>query len=430
MNTHKPDMLSVEEALERILSHVHVLEPEERPILSALGQVLAEDVTSTFAIPPWANSAMDGYALRWEDVRDAGPARPLVLKVIGQVAAGQLPRKRVDPGTAIRIMTGAPIPAGADTVVPFEETDEVQRKASGADLSRIAILKAGKNGGNVRPAGEDITLGEKVLAQGTVLRPPEIGVLASLGKATVRVVRRPVVAILATGDELLYPGKPPRPGKIYDGNSFSIAATVQRYGGVAKVLGIARDNLESLVAKVKRGLEADLLITSAGVSKGDYDIVKEVLASHGDVDFWSVRMKPAKPLAFGVLYGESDKRVPLMGLPGNPVSALVALEVLGRPAIFKLLGRSAQATPTIEAILEDSIENPDNRRVYARVAIDKRGGLYYAHLTGPQGSNVLTSMAKAQGLAICPENTPKLSPGQKVRVLMLYWPEELPQTPY
>ncbi len=419
------DMLSVEEALERILAVFSPLAPEEKPLLEALGQVLAEDAVAAFDIPPLPNSAMDGYAVRHDDILGASANSSKTLRVIGMVAAGQVPQQAVAPGTAIRIMTGAPIPSGADTIVPFEDTDELQRKAAGRSLQEIAICLDVGRGASVRPAGEDVARGDTVLAKGAVLRPQELGVLASLGYSRVKVIRRPVVAVLATGDELEELGQPLGPGKIYDSNTYSVAAAVHRYGGVPHLLGIARDNLQDMEAKVAGGLHADLLITSAGVSKGDYDVVKDVLMRQGHIAFWSVRMRPAKPLAFGLLRGPAGRQVPHLGLPGNPVSALVAFEAFARPAILKMMGKTRLRKPTIEAVLEDPIHNNDGRRVYARVTVARRDGVFYARTTGAQGSNLLTSMAKAQGLAICPEGVSAIQPGQRVQVWMLDWPEEV-----
>ena len=261
------------------------------------------------------------------------------------------------------------------------------------------------------------------MKRGTILRPSEIGILASLGRDTVEVVRRPVVAIIATGDELLEPGEPPSAGKIYNSNGYSISASVLRYGGIPRLLGIARDNPESLSAKLEEGLTADMLITSAGVSRGDYDIVKDLLARRGEIAFWSVRMKPAKPLAFGVFLGPDGKRVPHIGLPGNPVSTLVAFEEMVRPAILRMLGRTDLEKPTVQAVLEDDIVNNDGRRVFARVVVTRRDGQYYARLTGDQGSGILSSMALANGLAICPEDVPRMRAGEVAVVQMVDWPE-------
>jgi len=420
-------MISVEEAFEKILSHVEVLEPERKPILNCLGQVLAEDVYSTIDIPPLDNSAMDGYALRAEDTRGAGETSPRYLAVVGEVAAGSMPTKEVRPGTAIRIMTGAPLPEGADAVVRFEDTDEVNRKSARGDLSQIGILCQAKKGLNVRGRGEDIAKGNLILKKGKVLRPQEIGVLASLGRSTALVIRRPIVAILATGDELVGVDQPLAPSKIHDSNNYTIAAEVSRYGGIPKILGIGRDSVQSLTEKIDEGLDADMLITSGGVSKGDYDIVKDVLAEHGEVGFWTVCMKPGKPLAFGVMKkveGGRKGKVPHLGLPGNPVSSMITFEQFARPAILKMLGKKILAKPAIRAIIEDDVVDTDGRRLFARVNVTKRGGQYYASVTGPQGSGILTSMARANGLAVIPESSKGVKAGDMVEVQMLDWGEE------
>jgi len=420
-------MISVEEALEKILSYVEVLEPERKSILGCLGQVLAEDVYSTIDIPPLDNSAMDGYALRAIDTRGASESSPRYLVVVGEVAAGSMPAQEIKPGTAIRIMTGAPLPDGADAVVRFEDTDEVNRKSSGGDLSQIGILCQAKKGLNVRGRGEDITKGDLVLRKGKVLRPQEIGVLASLGRSTALVIRRPIVAIIATGDELIGVDQPLAPGKIHDSNTYTIAAEVSRYGGIPKILGIGRDSVQSLTEKIDRGLDADMLITSGGVSKGDYDIVKDVLAEHGEVGFWTVCMKPGKPLAFGIIKKTEvgkEKKVPHLGLPGNPVSAMITFEQFARPAILKMMGKKILAKPATRAIIEDDVVNTDGRRLFARVSVTRRGGRYHASVTGPQGSGILTSMASANGLVVIPESSKGVKAGDMVEVQMLDWGEE------
>jgi molybdopterin molybdotransferase len=420
-------MISVEEALERVLSYVEVLEPERKPILDCLGQVLAEDVYSTLDIPPLDNAAMDGFALRAEDTCGASESSPVYLPVVGEVAAGSMPIKDVKPGTAIRIMTGAPLPEGADAVVRFEDTDEITRKSSNGDLLQIGIVRQAKKGLNVRNRGEDITKNNLVLEKGRVLRPQEIGVLASLGCSAALVIRRPIVAILATGDELIDVDQPLAPGKIHNSNTYTIAAEVSRYGGIPKILGIGRDSIQSLTEKINEGLDADMLITSGGVSKGDYDMVKDVLAEHGEIGFWTVCMKPGKPLAFGVMKkreGGRKGKVPHLGLPGNPVSSMVTFEQFARPAILKMMGKKLLAKPTIQAIIEGNLTNSDGRRVFARVIVTRRGGQYYASLTGPQGSGILTSVAKANGLAVIPETCQAVKAGDTVDVQMLDWEEE------
>lgn len=422
----KKSMISVEEARERILSFVHALEPEEKPLLECLGQVLAEDVYSDVDVPPSDSSAMDGFAVLAEDIRGASPSAPKVLRVIGEVAAGKLPQQRVTHGTAVRIMTGALLPSGADTVVPFEDTDEAAQKLagiSGGVLSEISVFVEIAKGTNVRRVGEEIKKGALILSKGMVLRPGEIGVLASLGKATVRVIRRPLVAVLATGDELVDIHEPLPPGKIYNSNTYSLAALVMRYGGIPKVLGIAGDTFQALSAKIKEGLDADMFLTSAGVSMGDYDVVKDVLASLGEITFWTVRMKPGKPLAFGLLRADGGRRIPLLGLPGFPVSAMVTFEQFARPAILKMLGKQNLDKPMVEAIFDDHIVNKDGRRIYARAVVTKRNGQYHAALAGPQQSGILTSMVRGNGLIIVPEDVSSLKRGDRVRVQMLDWEE-------
>ena len=428
MNFHshhdEPDMLSVEEARDRILAMFQPLDSEYVDLLDGLGQVLDEDIVSNINIPPLSNSAMDGYAVQHADISMANAESPVTLNVDGYIAAGQLPDHPVIKGRTIRIMTGAPIPPGADTVIPFEDTNEYELKNLGLgpmDIDKIEIKIESPIGSNVRPSGQDIKIGEKVLSQGMVLRPGEIGVIASLGRNKVKVIRRPCIAVLATGDELIEPGNPPIEGRIYDSNSYGVCASVLKYGGLPKFLGIAQDNLDSMNRKIEEGFNADMILTSAGVSKGDYDIVKDVLVSRGEIDFWSVRMRPAKPLAFGVLFSGEQKKIPHIGLPGNPVSALVAFEELVRPAILKMMGYKELDKLTVKAILEDDIVNSDGRRVYARAIITIKDGKYYANLTGNQGSNVLTSMIRANGLAICPEDVECMKAGQEVEVQMLDW---------
>ena len=419
-------MLSVEQALERILGYVCVLEVEQSPILDCLGQVLAEDVYATVDIPPLDNSAMDGYAVRSEDTCGATEQSPRFLHVIDTVAAGSISEYEVKPGTAIRIMTGAPVPKGADSIVRFEDTDEAQRKGV---ADEIGVLREVEPGRDTRRVGEDISQGSLVLSRGMVIRPSEIGVLASLGRSTVKVIRRPVVAILATGNELVDTSEPLPRGKIYNSNSYSVAALVLRYGGIPRILGIALDSESSLVAGLRRGVDADMLITTGGVSMGDYDVVKDVLAKQGEITFWTVRMKPGKPLAFGTIKGHSKagvtRNIPHLGLPGNPVSAMVTFELFARSAILKMMGKKNLAKPTVEAVIEAPIVNSDGRRIFARAVVEKRGGQYFAQLTGPQGSGILTSMSQANGLVVVSEDKSRVEAGDVVPVMMLDWNEEM-----
>ena len=414
-------MLSVEQALDRVLNLVHQLPESDVPLLEADGLTLARDVHAPFDIPGLANSAMDGYAVRTVDLASASEKAPVELAVVGQVQAGQLPDVTVTRGGAVRIMTGAPVPEGADAVVPYELTDEVERRASGKPLTSVAVHHAPFPGEHVRPAGEDAAKGSLALHKGRILDPPAIGLLASLGYANAPVVRRPRVAVLATGDEVQSPGEPALAGRLYDSNSYGVAAALRRWGAEPLMLGIARDNMTDLRQKLREGLTADLLVTSAGVSAGAFDMVKEALAELGTVDFWAVRMRPARPIAFGLLEAPDGRMVPLLGLPGNPVSALVALVELARPAIAKMRGAEPTPLPTVHAVLDEPIVNNDGRRVYARVTLERRDDGLHARLTGAQGSNLLTSMELAHGLAICPENQEELAAGELAVVQLLDW---------
>lgn len=416
-------MISVEEALAEILSHVQPLPLERVEILDAQGQVLGEEIVSEVDIPPFDNSGMDGFAVRSADVAGASNTAGARLGVSGTVAAGYVAPVRLEAGRAIRIMTGAPLPEGADAVVPIEDTSDAQRPRSirlAAPAQEIEVYAAVKPGENVRTAGEDVRRGESVLAPGRVIRPQDIGVLASLGRPFVLVHRRPKVAVLATGDELVDPSEPLAPGKIRNSNEYTNVALVRRTGGLPLRLGVARDAAGALSAKIREGLQrgADLFLTSGGVSVGDYDVVKDVLGLEGHMQFWQVNMKPGKPLAFGVLHGG----VPLIGLPGNPVSAMVSFEQFARPAILKMLGHRDLIKPIVQAILDEDLKN-SGRRGFVRVVVTKREDGYHARATGEQGSGVLTSMAKANGLAVLREGVRLCRAGCQVDVQMLDWPE-------
>ena len=424
-------MINVEQALEKILSNVDVLKGEPRPILDCLGRVLAEDIYADINVPSLDNSAFDGYAVQSGDTSGTSQQSPRLLTVIDTVSAGSISRREVKPGTAIRIMTGAPVPRGADCVVMFEDTDEVQRKEAAGQTAtaEIGILREAEAGSNIRQAGESVAQGSLILTKGTVIRPSEIGVLASLGRGTVMVIRRPLIAILATGDEVVELNQSLPEGKIYNSNTYSLAAQVLLYGGIPRILGIARDDEESVVAGLQKGLDADMLVTIGGISMGDYDVVKDVLVKQGEVVFWKVRMKPGKPLAFGVIKGINQEGVardiPHLGLAGNPVSCMVSSELFARPAIFKMMGKKNLSKPTIEAVMENRVVNKGGRRVFARVIVDRREGQYSARLTGEQGSGILTSMTLANGLAIVPEDKAEVKVGDKLQVMMLDWNEEI-----
>jgi molybdopterin molybdotransferase len=344
--------------------------------------------------------------------------------VIGEVAAGYVYEGAVSPGTAVRIMTGAPLPAGADSIVPFEETDEPFDQApsqTGQLAATVRVFKEARPGANIRQAAEDIHAGEVVVRKGTVLRPQEIGVIASVGLDSVSVVRRPVVAILSTGDELLEPGQPRSGARIYDANAYSVGSLVRRLGAEPRLMGIARDTVEALTEKIQEARSADMIVTSAGVSRGDYDVVKDVLAREGEIDFWTVAMKPGKPLAFGA-FEQGGRTIPHIGLPGNPVSSMVAFELFGRPALFKMMGKDDFRRPVVTAIAEDRITNRDDPRLFlARCIVSERGGRYYARLTGEQGSGILTSMMRANALTLIPPEVDVIEPGEEISVMMLDW---------
>ena len=407
-------MLSVEDALDHVLSAFAPLEPERVPSLQGLGRVLAEDIYADVNIPPHANSAMDGYAVIAADAAGATPDSPVRLRVIENLAAGYVAEKEVAPGTAIRIMTGAPVPRGADAVIRFERT---QQQGEWVDLYYAPPV-----GNNIRYAGEDVRAGDLILHKGARIRPQEIGVLASLGLSEVDVIRRPRVAILATGDELVDVDEPLGPGKIRNSNGYSNAAQVLQYGGVPIMLGIARDKEQDLTEKIRSGLAqgADLLLTSGGVSVGDFDVVKKVLAGEGEITFWRVRMKPGKPLAFGRITAEVngvERTVPVLGMPGNPVSVMVSFEVFARPAILTMLGYEDTSKPMVDAVLDDAIRSKDERRHYVRVLVARREDGYHASLTGAQGSGILTSMVKANAFAVIPEEWDHAPAGSRVQVM-------------
>ena len=416
-NHYHADMISVEDAREKILEHFVTLDSKSVSILDSLGLVVSESVKSPLNIPPFNNSAMDGYAVISEDTKLASSDHVVNLKILETIKAGSVPSEKVIKGTASRIMTGAPIPEGADSIVPFEDTTELDWNIN-SDKSFVGIKYPGNVGANFRESGKDLSTGDVVVEKFSILTPSLIGLLASVGLEQVKVIRPPVVSILSTGDELVEPGLSIEPGQIFDSNTYSIYSSVLQLGAIPKIIGIARDNRQSVIDMIEKSLNSDFVISSAGVSKGDYDVVKDVMGEMGNLNFWSVNMRPAKPLAFGKLKTHKSF-VPIIGLPGNPVSSLVAFEQFCRPAIRKMMGKTINDRKIIKAKLVDSIENYDSRRVYARVIVESKNGVNVATTTGDQGSNILTSMAKANGLAICPENIERVLPGEEVDVILL-----------
>jgi molybdopterin molybdotransferase len=413
-------MLSVIEAQQAILARVKRLEPETAPLLEALGRVLAEDVISDTALPPFDNSAMDGYAVRAEDVRGASRDRPVRLPVVADIPAGHPAAVEITPGTGARITTGAMLPRGADAVVPVEDTDDDARGAS-AVLQSVAIYRAAERGLHVRMAGADVRQGEKVLSAGTLIRPAEVALLSAVGYSRVKVFRRPRAALLATGDELVPPDRLPGPGQIRNVNEYSTAALVMRHGGVPIPLGIARDRVEDVAAKLEEaiGQGADVIVASAGVSVGAYDIVKDAVVAHGSIDLWKVRMRPGKPLAFGAY-----RDVPFFGLPGNPVSAMMTFEQFVRPALRIMEGFPSWQKPTVAVTLLEPIES-DGRETYARAWVERSSDRWVARLSGGQGSNMLGSLARANALVVVPDGVMRLDAGAAAQAQMLDWSEDM-----
>jgi len=400
-------MITVEEALDKILSHIQPLGFEKVSILEALGRVIGENIYTNRDIPPLDNSGMDGYAVRSEDIQNADQNHPVRLEVIEDLPAGFISTKKVGRGEAIRIMTGAPIPKGADTIIPVEYT----KKEGGF----VAIFKAGSPGENIRGAGEDVRKGERVISNGDLIRPAEVGMLASVGRSFVSVYQRPTVAILCTGEELVDVDGNLDEGKIVSSNSYTLAAQVKDCGAIPVQLGIAKDRKEEIKEKLLQGLRADVLISSAGISVGDYDFVKDVLSDLGmEMVFWKVAMKPGKPLAFGTIQGK-----PVFGLPGNPVSSMVSFEQFVRPSLLKMMGYRQIFRPVIEAILKEDTRKEPGRRHFVRALVTFEKDHYFVTLTGAQGSGILRSMVKANGLVVIPEDKEIVRAGEKVKVQLL-----------
>jgi molybdopterin molybdotransferase len=399
-------VLSVEEALEQVLARVNPLGPERVELLDSLGRVLAEAVVAPADIPPWPNSSMDGYALIARDTEGTASGHPAELRVTGTIAAGSVAAQRIAPGEALRIFTGAPLPEGADSVVPQEEVEVLD--------GRIRVRRRISPGEFVRPRGEDIRSGETALEVGQVIGPAEVGLLAMLGRSQVLVFRRPRIAILSTGDEVVDLGGQIAPGKIRNSNTYALMAQVLEAGGEPINVGVAPDQRETIEERLRWGLSADVLISSAGVSVGEYDLVREALTRLGaDLHLWQVAMRPGKPITFGSVDGR-----PIFGLPGNPVSAMVTFELFVRPAIRKMAGHRVLHRPTIRARALSPIPNPGSRRGYLRVTVTQDPEGYRVRLTGNQGSAILTSMVAADGLAVVPPDT-TISEGGVVPVILL-----------
>ena len=400
-------MLSVDEARQRMLDTIPILPSEKREIFQCTGYVLAETLPATENIPPFDNSAMDGYAVRAADVKNATEKHPAVLSVLETIAAGYAPTKQVAAGQAARIMTGAMMPHGADAVIMQEVTQQ--------EGDKVKIFESIDTAGNVRFTGESVAEGQQVMRKGKHLRPPEISMLASLNCAAATVHRKPTVAIVSTGDELTPLGEPLEPGKIRDSNRYGLYAQVEEAGGIPIDMGIAPDD-EAETERIFRAAlaKADALITSGGVSVGEHDVVKTVLAKLGEINFWRVAMKPGKPQAYGLADGK-----PIFGLPGNPVSSLVVFELFVRPALLKMAGHTDLLRPTFKATLTETVTNRDGRVNYMRAILTESDGQYIAETTGPQGSGILHSLVLANGLITIPSGV-TLEAGETVEAQFLF----------
>lgn len=401
--------ISVDEALEHILSLCTALPSQHIPLTEAYGRVLAQDVVADCALPHFANSAMDGFAVRYDDLSNTPDTTPVRLHIIGKSIAGSGFTGELMPGTAVRIMTGAAVPAGADTVVPFEDTS-----TDGSDGVEIHTLPRAI-GQNVRQVGEDVEYGERVLVAGNTLRPQDIAMLASLGKAQVDVVRRPNVAIITTGDELTAIDAPLQPGHVRNSNAPMLAALVQSYGGTVVYSSTATDTSHDVARHIRIALmqEADLILTTAGVSVGDHDVVRDVLNSIGDVLFWKVRMKPGKPLVLAQV-----GNVPVIGLPGNPVSAFTTAEVFVQPAILCMAGKTILDTPGIRAIVYEDVKGSE-RKHYLPVHIYATDEGYHVaprRTDRKAGAHAISTLVWANALLPIPEGCPGYRAGDVVLV--------------
>jgi molybdopterin molybdotransferase len=407
-------LLSVDQARERILSHFQPVTTEIISLSACINRVLAVDIVAADDLPPFNNSSMDGFALRAVDTSNASPDSPLTLNVVADIPAGSAPTISLAPGEAARIMTGAQMPEGADAVIPVEDTDFNDRSAGTAPPKSVTISKLVQSNENVRSRGMDVRTGDVILKPGICLNPQSIGILAMLGHAEVEVYKRPRVALLSSGDELLEIGAPLEQGKIRDSNSSMLAALIQSADTEVVRLGIAKDTRESVTELLEKAVtqNVDVILTSAGVSVGAFDYVKEVVESNGSLNFWRVNMRPGKPLAFG-----EYKDIPFIGLPGNPVSAFVGFEVFVRDTLGRLGGLSDGGRQSVRVRCEEEILS-DGRESYLRAVIHEKDGEYSASLTGHQGSGNLLSLVQANALLIIPAGVKCVPAGQEVTA----WP--------
>jgi len=414
--TRPADWLGVDEALARILADATPLPPEPCPLIHCLGRALAEDVVAEATLPPWDNSAMDGFAVRGTDVAGATVDAPVRLRVVRRVRAGDGPGPEFAAGEAVGIMTGAPLPPGADTVVRVEDTD------AEAEPGTVLVRNDRDVGHNVRPAGQDVRRGERLLGKGHTITPGTVGVLAAAGRAEALVHGRPTVAVLTTGDELRGPDRfdEVRAGRgVPDSNGPMVAALVAATGVTPLPLGTALDDPHDLRARMLSARDADVLVTIGGASMGEADLVKRVLDELGyRPGFWRVRMRPGSPIGFGFL-PRGDRLQPVLSLPGNPTSAFVTFEVLARPLLLRLAGHERTDRRTVVARASEPIRAPARLTYFLRVALEGSGSSLSARLTGPQGSGLVSGLARAGGLAVIGEEVAGIEEGQPVTVLLL-----------
>jgi len=406
--------LTVREASEWIQAASPVLDPEVSPVLDALGQVLAEPIVSGRLLPPADCSAMDGYAVRTADLGEAGPESPVTLRVAFEIAAGGRPTRVLQPGESARIFTGAPVPEGADAVVRQEDTE------SHGDHVRILVRVPARE--HVRDAGEDIRIGDEVLPAGREVSPAEVGVLASLGRSVVSVHRRPRVAILSGGDELVEVDRDVAGGRIVSSNSYTLSAHCHALGALPTYFGIARDDPGSVERQFRAAMHADCVVSSAGVSVGDHDHVRPVLEKLGcQLEFWGVKMKPGYPLAFGRFAGPAGggDGALVFGLPGNPVSAAVTFEQFVRPSLLRMMGRARCFRSAVKARLGEKLTKKAGRLHFVRVTLEQRDGGWLAHSTGNQSSGVMSSLVQADALLVFPLEATELREGDEVTVQIL-----------
>ena len=408
-------LLSVNEARERILSHFQPVTTETLPLAGCSNRVLAQDIAATSDLPPFNNSSMDGFAVRAADVIDAAAGSPRNLRVVADIPAGSHPTISLAPDEAARIMTGASIPEGADAVIPVEDTNFDNRDAGTSAPNEVQVFKSAKSGANIRPRGMDLRAGEVVLNKGRILKPQDLGLLAMLGFANVLVYRKPRIALFSSGDELLPVDAPLEEGKIRDSNSYALAALIEEAGAEVIRLGVAKDDPDSVKAMLEKAVElkVDLILSSAGVSVGAFDFVKQVIESNGKMDFWRVNMRPGKPLAFG-----EYKQVSFIGLPGNPVSSFVGFEVFVRPTLQRLRGSLNGGRPTVRVRCEEQIDS-DGRESYLRAQVHEEEGNFIARLTGHQGSGNLHSLVQANALLIIPAGVKCVPAGQEVNAWLI-----------